>query len=89
MAGDLETHDVICARLAEAVGCPLVAATYRLAPEHPFPAAIEDAVSAVLCVAGMASELGMAPDRIAIGGESAGAGLAARAAQELRGSSVG
>ncbi len=88
VAGDLETHDALAARLAHASGCRVVAVTYRLAPEHPYPAAIEDAVSAVLAVAGMAEALGIDRDRLGIAGESAGAGLAARVCQALRGSEV-
>lgn len=88
VAGDLETHDALAARLAHASGCRVVAVTYRLAPENPYPAAIEDAVSAVQCVAAMAGAIGIDGGRLAIAGESAGAGLAARACQELRGSGV-
>jgi acetyl esterase/lipase len=88
VAGDLETHDALCARIADASGCRVVAATYRLAPEHPYPAAIEDAVCAVRCVASLAGTLGIDAGRLAIAGESAGAGLAARVCQELRGSDI-
>ncbi len=62
--------------------------TYRLAPEHPYPAAIEDAVDAVRCVTSLAGTLGIDSDRLAIAGESAGAGLAARVCQELQGSDI-
>lgn len=88
VAGDLDTHDGISARLAETSGCPVLAVTYRLAPEHPFPAAMEDAVASLRCAADMARRLGIDPDRLAVAGESAGAGLAARACQELRGSGI-
>lgn len=88
VAGDLDTHDGIGARLATASDCRVLAVSYRLAPEHPYPAAIEDAVAAIRCAAGMARRLGVDPARLAVAGESAGAGLAARACQELRGSGV-
>lgn len=88
VAGDLDTHDSISAQLAAASGCPVLAVSYRLAPEHPFPAAIEDAVAAMRCAAMMARRLGIDPDRLAIAGKSAGAGLAARVCQELRGSGI-
>ncbi|TGD99420.1 alpha/beta hydrolase [Methylobacterium nonmethylotrophicum] len=85
VAGDLETHDAVCRRLAVAAGCRIVAVDYRLAPEHPFPAAIEDAVAAFLEVTARAGELGIARGRLAVGGDSAGGGLAARVCHELRG----
>ena len=85
VAGDLDTHDAIGSRLAAASACRVLAVGYRLAPEHPFPAAIEDAVAAMHCVAAMARRLGIDPEHLAVAGESAGAGLAARLCQELRG----
>ncbi|GEO97804.1 alpha/beta hydrolase [Methylobacterium haplocladii] len=88
IAGDLDTHDTLCRRLAVAVGCRLVSVAYRLAPEHPYPAAIEDAVAAFVHVAGDAAAFGIDPSRLAIGGDSAGAGLAARVCQELRGNGL-
>ena len=84
VTGDLDTHDALCRRLALASGCRIVAVDYRLAPEHPFPAAIEDAVSAFCAVAEGAATLGIEAQRLGIGGDSAGAGLAARVCQELR-----
>ncbi len=75
--GDLDTHDVICRGLANAGGFAVVSVDYRLAPEHPFPAAVDDALAAVRWLAG--SEHGLAIDRrrIAVGGDSAGGNLAA------------
>ena len=75
--GDLETHDQIARRLAVASGHAVLAVAYRLAPEHPFPAGLEDAATAARWAHEHASELGCDPDRLAIGGDSAGANLAA------------
>ncbi|GJE27719.1 alpha/beta hydrolase [Methylobacterium organophilum] len=88
VAGDLDTHDGICRGLAAAAGCRIVSVAYRLAPEHPFPAGLEDAIAAFAHVAGTAGAFGIDPARLAIGGDSAGAGLAARVAQELRGTAA-
>ena len=79
--GDLDTHDATCRDLAAGSGCAVVAVDYRLAPEHLFPAALEDSMAAVRAV----GELGLDPDRIAVFGDSAGGGMAAVIARELRG----
>jgi acetyl esterase/lipase len=84
VAGDLETHDGLCRRLANASGCKVIAIGYRLAPEHLFPAAIEDGLAAVRWASQHAAELGIDPGRLAIGGDSAGGGIAAALCQILR-----
>ena len=77
VAGSLDTHDRICAALAQLTGCRLVSVGYRLAPEHRFPAAVEDAIAATRWVSGQAALLGIDPARIVVGGDSAGATLGA------------
>jgi acetyl esterase len=84
VTGDLDTHDALCRTLCDAGRMRVVAVAYRLAPEHPFPAALEDALAATRWVMEHADEVGIDPARLAVGGESAGAGLAARICQELR-----
>lgn len=81
VAGSLDTHDRICRALTRASGCRLVAVDYRLAPEHRFPAALDDALAASAWVAAHAGELGIDPDRLGVGGDSAGATLAAAVCQ--------
>lgn len=75
--GDLDTHDAMVARIAAEAGCAVLAAGYRLAPEHPFPAGLDDCGAAYRWACDHAATLGCNPDRVAIGGESAGANLAA------------
>jgi acetyl esterase len=77
VAGSLESHDAICRSLANATGWRLISVGYRLAPEAPFPAAVEDAWAATQWVAGHAAELGIDSDRMGVCGDSAGATLAA------------
>lgn len=77
VTGSIETHDAACRRLALGARARVVSIEYRLAPEHPFPAAIEDALSAFRFVAEHAEELGIDPARIAVAGDSAGGNLSA------------
>ena len=84
VAGDLETHDGLCRRLALAARIKLLAVDYRRAPEHTFPAPIEDGLAAMRWLVEQAAGLGVDPARIGIGGDSAGAGVAAAVALILR-----
>lgn len=82
--GDLELEDRAVRLLALAGGARILSLDYRLAPEHPFPAGLDDCVAAFRWLAGHASDFGGRPDRIAIGGASAGANLALASALRLR-----
>lgn len=81
--GDLETHDAFCVRLAAAAKVRVLACRYRLAPEAPYPAQLDDALAAFRWIAARAGEFGADPDALAIGGDSAGGYLAVAAAAKL------
>jgi acetyl esterase len=80
----IETHDGLCRILANESGCRVISVDYRLAPEHKFPAAIDDAYAATEWVFAQRTRLGIDPERIAVGGDSAGATLAAVVCQQAR-----
>jgi acetyl esterase len=84
MLGDLDTHDAMCRHLAARGGCAVLGIGYRLAPEHPFPAGLDDACAALAWARREAGALGCDPARIALGGESAGANLTAAITLRLR-----
>lgn len=75
--GDLDTHDVLCRQLANGARCAVYSVDYRLAPEHPFPAAVDDCIAALKFVAGR-------HQRVAVGGDSAGGNLATVVALHAR-----
>ncbi len=82
--GDLETHDELCRKLADLSGGTVIAVNYRLAPEHSFPAGLTDARLAYLDICRRAETFGLDPNRIGLGGDSAGGCLAAVLAQEFK-----
>jgi acetyl esterase/lipase len=77
VAGSIQTHDRVAAALAQATGCRLISVDYRLAPEHKYPAAVEDAIAATEFVARHGASLGIDAGRLVVGGDSAGGTLAA------------
>ncbi|MEM6947305.1 MAG: alpha/beta hydrolase [Pseudomonadota bacterium] len=81
--GDLDSHDMICRRLADGSRCRVLSIDYRLAPEHRFPAAHRDAEAAWAWVIGHADHLTFDPERLAVAGDSAGGNLAASLCQQM------
>ena len=84
VAGSLETHDGLFRRLANESGCRVIAVDYRLAPEHPFPFALDDAYAALVHVAAHAKDFGIDPAQLGVAGDSAGGGLAAAICRQAR-----
>jgi acetyl esterase len=82
--GSVDAVDPTCRRLANATPCAVASVSYRRAPEHPFPAGLEDCYAATAWVAATARELGLDPARVAVGGASSGGNLAAAVAQLAR-----
>lgn len=75
--GDIETYDAVCRAISNAADCAVLSVGYRLAPEHPFPAAVEDAYAALEWADEYGDRINCDPTRIAVGGDSAGGNLAA------------
>jgi acetyl esterase len=75
--GDLDSHDVVCRKLADAGQLVVISVDYRLAPEHKFPAAVDDAITATAWIAANARQLGIDASKLSVGGDSAGGNLAA------------
>jgi len=84
IAGDIRVYDTLCRALANASGCVVASVDYRLAPEHPFPAAVEDCHAAARWAVASAGALQADPGRVAVGGDSAGGNLAAVVALRAR-----
>jgi acetyl esterase len=82
--GSIDSHDALCREIAIASEATVLSVDYRLAPEHPFPAALDDCDAAWYWLRGAAEELGIDADRIALAGDSAGGALAASLALRLR-----
>jgi acetyl esterase len=81
---DLDSHDSMCRAITNAAGCTVVAVDYRLAPEHPFPAGVEDVYAVLVWAGAHGEDIGGDPSRLAVIGDSAGGNLAAVVAQMAR-----
>jgi len=88
VTGGLDSHDPVCRLLADEARCVVISVDYRMAPEHKFPAAPDDALAAFRHVASHTGPLGLDPQRLAIGGDSAGGNLSAVVALATRGDAV-
>jgi acetyl esterase len=84
MVGDLDSHEMLCRRLADAARIRVLSVAYRLAPEHKFPAAPEDCIAATRWAFEHADSIGFLPERIGIGGDSAGGNLVAVVAHAFK-----
>ncbi|MFZ5737835.1 MAG: alpha/beta hydrolase [Pseudomonadota bacterium] len=82
--GDLDTHDVVCRAIADDGQLVVISIDYRLAPEHKFPAAVDDAIAATGWIASHAKKLGIDPERLCVGGDSAGGNISAVVALHAR-----
>lgn len=82
--GDLDTHDVVCRKLADEGQLIVISVDYRRAPEYKFPAAVDDAIAATAWIAGHARDLGIDAGHLVVGGDSAGGNLAAVVAISAR-----
>ena len=82
--GDIDTHAPLCAEIARLLDLPVVSVDYRLAPEHPFPAGVEDAIAAARWIASSPAELGLAVTGLVLAGDSAGGNFAIVTALDLR-----
>lgn len=80
----IETHDALCRQIASKSGAPVLSIGYRLAPEHPFPAGLDDCYDALVWASGNGEALGIDPSRLAVAGDSAGGNLAAAVAIRAR-----
>ena len=82
--GDLDTHDTLCREISNGARCAVFSVEYRLAPESPFPAAVDDCIAATEFLVGNSQSLNIDPHRVAVGGDSAGGNLAAVVALHAR-----